>query len=165
VRLVCLAACFAACLAACSFSSPKAGPDADIDAPDAPEGQWMMTERITVPGTGEAVMSKTVLQAGVGYHLRASGTYFYAVGTEGDAEYFDFDPGPPADSAVNVDVGISVNDPNVDLQRMPRWGEYNPAHVYEVPWMGEGGTIVLQLHDGNYLNNGGSLTVDILTLQ
>jgi hypothetical protein len=145
-----------ACLAACNGDEPRD----DAKIPDGPAG---MLEELSIPVGGTVVSSTVVLQSGVRYRLRASGTYFYAAAQNvlGDAEYFGFNAGGPTDTEAGVDVGLAVNDSVVDANRMPKWGAYTDTHVYEVEWTGAGATIDVQLHDGNYSNNVGSLTVAI----
>jgi hypothetical protein len=165
MRPRCLLACLAACtFAACTFSAPKLDADAAPGDGDG-GGVWTVVEELTVPVRGEMVTSTVVLQAGVGYRLRASGTCYVALQTLGDAEYYDF-PDPPVDGTVGgVDVGLAVNDSIIDGTRTPRWGAYSDTHVYEVEWMGNGAPIVAQFHDGNTSNNGGMLTLAILALR
>lgn len=143
-------------IAACGFDAPRPGVDATGD-----DGMWSVSETLTVPASGSVVTSKLVTEAGVDYRLRASGTYFYKLQRQADAEYY-FEPSPPVDVEVDVDVGLAVNDQIVDADRTPRWGPYNPKHIYEVPWMGDGRPIVAMLHDGPYLDNVGTLTLQIL---
>jgi hypothetical protein len=163
--------CLLACLAGCSFSSPKASPDAD-DGGDGggidSGGQWVVVETLTIPADGTEVPSTTVLQAGVGYQLRAMGTYTFKlnpVPSMGDAEYVGFDINALMDSVSGVDVGLAVNDTTVDSNRTPRWGQYTNTHVYEAPWIGDGAVITAKLHDGQYADNSGTLTLQILALQ
>ncbi|HSJ99773.1 MAG TPA: hypothetical protein VK932_00975 [Kofleriaceae bacterium] len=154
--------CSLALLAACTFDSPKLGVDG---APPDGGGEWTVVETLMVPVRGETVTSKRVLQQGVGYRLRASGTAYVALQTLGDAEYYNFNNGSPVDGAVNIDVGLAVNDSTIDATRTPRWGAYTDTHVYEVDWTGDGAPIVAQFHDGNTANNDGMLTLEILALQ
>ncbi len=161
--------CSLACLAACTFSAPKAATDAGPDArpADAREPAWVVVDELTVPVNRATVMSAFVLEAGVRYRLRASGTFVIQSpeGTPGDAEYWDFAGGQPVDGVAGVDVGLAVNDPLVDTNRTPRWGAYDASHVYEVEWTGAGAPIAAQLHDGNYANNTGALKLEILELR
>jgi hypothetical protein len=156
--------CPLACLAACTFSSPKAGGGDDIDARGS-GGEWSVVETLTVPTTGATVPSTLTLQAGIGYRLRASGMFYVGSQRLGDAEYYDFNRGPPIDGAANIDVGLAVNDPIVDANRTPRWGLFRGTHIYEVPWTGDGLPLVAQFHDGYYLDNAGTLTLEILELR
>ncbi len=152
--------CPLACLAACTFGSPKL----DTDAPDG-SGEWTVVETLMVPVRGEPVTSMLVLQQGVRYRLRASGMAYVALQTFGDAEYYDFNNGPPIDGAVGLDIGLAVNDSVIDGTRTPRWGAYSDTHVYEVEWTGDGAPIVAQFHDGNTANHIGELALAILELR
>jgi hypothetical protein len=154
--------CSLALIAACTFDSPKLGGDG---APPDGGGTWTVVEELMVPVRGETVTSKLVLQQGVRYRLRASGMAFVALQTFGDAEYYNFNNGPPVDGAVGIDIGLAVNDSTIDATRTPRWGAYSDTHVYEVAWTGDGAPIVAQFHDGNSANHIGTLTLAILALQ
>ena len=158
VRSLCLVAFFVACLAACGSDGSPAG----MDAPDAPSSEWIVVEEFSVPVSSATVTSVNVLQAGVTYRLRASGTYTAALDTLGDAEYFGFNAGAPTDALPNVDVGLAINDMTVDPTRTPKWGPYTDTHIYELDFVGTGTTITAQLHDATYANNTGSLTLTIL---
>jgi len=159
VRLV----CSLACLLACRFDLPEVATGAGADAAvEVDAAEWSAIEVLAVPVDGSIITSASVLGAGVVYRLRASGTCYYAVGTAGDAEYFGFDTGVPQDGVSGVDIGLAVNDSVIDSVRTPRWGGYSAAHVYEIEWTGQGGAIAAQVHDGNYTNNTGMLTLQIL---
>lgn len=137
----------------------------DAEPPDASSPPtWVVIDTLVVPVNGLTVLSTVSLQSGVGYRLRASGTFVIQspLGTQGDAEWWDFTN--LMDGVVGVDVGIAVNDTLVDATRTPDWGPYAPTHVYEIAWTGDGQQIVAQLHDGNFSNNTGSLTLEILAL-
>ncbi|MGE0870525.1 MAG: hypothetical protein AB7P03_18315 [Kofleriaceae bacterium] len=140
-------------------------PDAGIDAPAEPE--WIPVETLIVPASGVEVKSMTVLAAGVEYRLRATGTWVIQSNmnpkTEADAEWWEFSN--PVTNAGGVDVGLAINDATVDGERQPDWGAYSASHEYEVPWIGAGDVIVANIHDGNYNNDDGSLTLTILAVQ
>jgi hypothetical protein len=151
-------------------------PDADPDDPDGPptiDGSmqpdapqtYVEVESLTIPSNGNTVTSSTILTLGAPYRLRASGTFIIqsGVGTQSDAEYWDF--AVMNDGVTGVDIGIAVDDTVVDETKNPDWGPYDPSHVYEIGYLGTGAAIVGQLHDGNYANNTGSLTLTILALQ
>ncbi len=135
-----------------------------------PEGSIQeYVETVTVPSDGSTVTSG-VLDDGVTYFFEASGTYAYWPGASpygiADAEYSyrpasSYGPGwvlgddafPPTYPAYSLD--INVNGSNVF------WGNYNPAHVYTMPFIGTGSTVGFSIYDSNYDDNSGSLTVDI----
>lgn len=141
--------------------------DGRTDARDAHTPSWVVVETLTVPANGVQVTSTLALDAGVTYRLRASGTWVIqnniGNGTRADAEWWNFED--LQDGVIGVDVGLAINDTSNDAIRTPKWGPYNPSHVYEVDWVGDGQPIVAMMHDGNYANNTGSLTLDILAWQ
>jgi hypothetical protein len=151
-----------------------AGPDAAMidepDQPDAEDGEqtFQVIESLEVPVDGSSVISTSQLAEDVLYRLRASGTYvindFFDV--EGDAEYFGFNTLLPiADKQLTVDTGVAIDDDSVDLQKSPHWGSYRADHIYEIDFLGKGDSISVNLHDGNYSNNSGALTLEILASQ
>jgi hypothetical protein len=167
-----------------SVDADPMAPDADPAAPDAapapdgapgdpdaapPDPTYQIVETLNVAVNGSATVSSTVLNSGENYRLRVSGTFIISTGNnwEADAEYFDFGnlPGSLQDTVTGVDNGVAVDDSTIDSTRTPRWGAYQADHVYEVDFLGKGATISVNLHDGNYSNNTGSLTLDILRLQ
>lgn len=157
-------------VASCSFSPRTAPPDdpaVDADVDDAPPDSpltWGVVETIVIDTANPTPMvSRTTLQAGVTYRLRASGTANVIDGIEGDSEYYDF--ANPKDNACCEDVGIGIDDPIVDTSTTPDWGPYNATHVYEIAWIGTGATITAAYQDTVYGNNTGNLMLEILALQ
>jgi len=140
--------------------------DGMVDAPGVPLPTWVVIDTITVPVIGTMVMSVVTLTNGVSYKLRAEGTFVIQspLGTPADAEWWDYN-NTMQDGVVGVDVGLAVNDFTVDTVRTPKWGAYQASHVYEVDWVGNGQKLVAMLHDGNFANNTGSLTLKVLALQ
>lgn len=160
-----------ALVAACRFAPGTAPPDdpgdargdgPPVTADGATEPSWAVIDTLTVPATGVMVTSAVTLERGVGYRLRASGTWIIqsVPGTQADAEWWDFNN--PMDGVTGIDVGLAIDDTTVNATRTPKWGAYTPTHVYEVDWPGGGRPIVAMIHDGNYANNAGSLTLEIL---
>jgi hypothetical protein len=139
--------------------------DAAIDAVP-PQPTWVVIESITVPVNGNQVLSAVTLANGVAYRLRAEGEFVIQspAGTPGDAEWWDYN-NVIQDGVAGVDVGLAVNDTVVDTNRTPKWGAYQSSHIYEVDWTGNGQKLVAMLHDGNFANNTGSLTLKVLALQ
>ncbi len=155
-------------------AAPDAGPgvpDGAAGEPDAapPTPTYQIIETLTVAVNGSSTVSTTVLNSGETYRLRVSGTFIISTGNqwEADAEYFDFGnlPSSLQDTVTGVDNGVAVDDTTVNSTRTPQWGAYQADHVYEIDFVGKGATISTNLHDGNYSNNTGSLTLDILRLQ
>ena len=130
-----------------------------------PAATWQVVDTLSVPSDGTAVVSTVVLDLGATYRLRASGTVVTNPSNNwrADAEYYDF--ATQSDTTLGVDIGIAVDDPIVDENRSPRWGPYNADHIYTVTMIGEGAPIVASYHDGNFSNNSGSFTLQILTRQ
>jgi hypothetical protein len=160
-----------AMLSACSFDPQRAIDDAPpvdvgVDASiDAPFTMQIPIETLAIPASGEVIQFTSVLEAGRPYLLRASGTFVIVSSSQlrADAEYFRFSD--PIEKNQTVDVGLAVDDEVVDLERQPFWGAYNPEHVYEVEWLGEGRPIRAMIHDSNYTNNSGELELTILELR
>ena len=120
-------------------------------------------ETLTIPGTGEIVTSTFVPLAGVTYRLRASGFVEIAAGPRSsDAEYFDF-PVSMSDLTANnlVDMGLAIDDTVADTTKT-RWGPYADNHEYVIDYVGTGAPLTAQFHDDYYLNNAGSMTLEIL---
>jgi hypothetical protein len=130
---------------------------------------WTVIETLTVQGDGSDVVSNTVLQNGVTYHLRASGTFNMNTNQNwmADAEYYDFSNPPSSvkDAVSGVDIGIGVDDPTVDANRTPNWGPFDMSHVYEIPFDGSGAAITANYHDAVTYDNEGTLTLEILAWQ
>ena len=141
-------------------------PDAGFDADPAVEPTWTVIETITVDSADpEPTYSRTVLEAGVVYRLRVSGTITNVIDShQGDADWYDF--GDPKDNGCCEDIGLGIDDLVVDdLDTQPDWGPYDPTHVYEVEWTGDGTTISALFQDTYYGNNIGDLTLEILALR
>src|SRR5262249_2365876 len=127
-------------------------------------------ETISVSCRGEAVSSKLTLAAGANYRLRASGTCVSGRFAALDAEYA-FDPKDTTNKSYAdqcgagygfVQYGIAIDDPTVDKVKTPKWGAYDPAHIYEIDFTGKGAPITLTYQDCILGDNSGSLTVEIL---
>ena len=168
-RVIALAA-----LAGCSFD-PGAGPDSGQLAQDA-EGdairigmhapRWTVVETLTVDTANAApTRSQFVLESGVTYHLRVSGTITNVIDAfDGDADYYDF--ASPKDFGCCEDIGLGIDDFVVDDKvTLPNWGPYNATHVYEVDWAGKGAVIAALFQDTYYGNNIGNLKLEILAFQ
>ena len=143
---------------------PDAGSDVG-QADDARTPVWTVVETLSISTTELGpTLSTTSLSVGVTYRLRASGTAWVQTGAfEVDAEYYDFSQ--PTNATTGVDQGIAIDDGNIAMDMVPDWGPYNPSHVYEVEWLGEGRPIRIYFVDGFYPNNSGSLTLEILELR
>jgi hypothetical protein len=147
-------------------SPGDAGDDATADTEPAPDPTWTVIETMMVDSADpEPTYSTTVLAAGVVYRLRASGTVTNVIGTsEGDADWWDF--ADPKDNGCCEDIGLGIDDFVVDdLDTQPDWGPYDPSHIYEVEWIGDGSTIAALYQDTYYGNNIGVLTLEILELR
>ena len=130
------------------------------------ETTYTPVETIQVPATGETITSTNVLQSGVLYRVRVSGTVNTGNGSVADAEFADFsDPNSAISSCDNsgtaVDVGLSINDATDDNQKSPTWGAFSSAHTYTYDIMGTGQPLSLKFHDCNYSDNSGNFTVMI----
>jgi hypothetical protein len=140
------------------------GGNAPFDAAPDDGPRPELPEILTIPGTGEVVTSQHVLATGVSYRLVASGTVSVADETwYGDAEYYwhEDSPGLLFGSAEGVEVGLAINDAEVNSDRSPNWGGFEGDHTYELVITGDGSAIIAQYHDPNYDNNSGSMTLEI----
>ena len=160
-------------LGACGFAHELPGPgaadvpDAAVDAPtDAAPRVWTVAETLEVDtASATAVSSQMVLEAGVMYRLRVSGVITNVIDNhQGDADYYDFSN--PKDLGCCEDIGLGIDDLVVnDKTTQPDWGPYDPSHVYEVEWPGQGTPIQALFQDTFYGNNVGTLTLQILDLR
>jgi hypothetical protein len=126
---------------------------------EAPAGPL---DTLMIPVDGTPVFSQSPLAVGKSYLLRASGVFTTNPGSmwEADAEYYDF--ANPTDNVNVADVGVAIDDPVSDFNRTQKWGPYNPAHLYELIYVGTGNPLRLQYHDGTWTNNQpGTLKVEI----
>lgn len=141
--------------------------DAAIDAPPDAAPMWIDIETLQVPCANQPVSSTSVLTAGVTYRLRVSTTCTLNVanGSLGDAEYYQWNIAPVADTSMGIDVGLAIDDTVVDGNRQPRWGAFTMSHAYQVDWVAAGGPLTAHFHDSNYSNNAGTLTLTIVALQ
>lgn len=121
--------------------------------------------RLSVPGNGQTVLTPLLLKGQV-YEFEASGSYATNAVHQHDAEY-DFIPATAGDASKavdafgGVDTGLSIDDATVDATKSPRWGAYNPNHVYTIQVVGRGRPATLQNHDSVFTDNSGALTVTI----
>ena len=152
-------------------ASASAGRDASTGArPDATRDasppSWNVVDTLTVDSANSSpTYSQMVLEDGVVYRLRASGSLSNVINPHaGDADYFDF--GNPKDLGCCEDIGLGIDDDVVDdMDTQPDWGPYDPSHVYEVEWTGDGTTIFALFQDTYYGNNVGVLTLEILAFE
>jgi len=128
---------------------------------------FSVLEKISVPVDGSSVKSTNVLEVGMNYKLRASGTFTIGGPGFADAEYA-FGDGNIYDHCNNdpfeVDLGISVDAIGMGLERGMGWdwGRYKSDHVYVVDFIGEGESITLSYRDCFYPDNSaGDLSVEI----
>jgi len=132
----------------------------------APRFRCMPLETVLVPVDGSSVLSHTILELGVTYRLRASGTFVIGGPGFADAEYAFNDSvatiinncfGDPS----GVDLGIGIDDAANSSKKSPFWGAFDHTHTYTTDFVGHGGPINLNYHDCYYADNSGSLTVEI----
>lgn len=130
---------------------------ASLASATSPPDGFVLVETIPVPRSGNVKTSTTVLQAGVTYKLRASGTITVSVGNPcpfADAEYERFDAsgadscGLFGDLAFDgTDTGIGINDTVLDGAKAPKWGPYTTSHEYTIDFVGLGAAITVNYHD------------------
>ena len=120
--------------------------------------------QLSVPYTGVPVLTPLLAQGQV-YTVQVSGAAPTNAVHSVDAEY-DFITATPNDltkvtDVPNVDVGLSIDDATTDTSKTPKWGPYNPAHIYSQQIVGKGQPASLLLQDSVYTDNSGSVTVTI----
>jgi hypothetical protein len=118
--------------------------------------------QLQVGGNG-AIVQTPVLTLGQVYRFQASGAAALGGAFSFDAEFIfaNADPGTGVDVDSGVDAGLSIDDPTADGDKAPKWGAYNPNHVYETQFVGKGAPAQLRLHDGDYTDNSGSVLATI----
>jgi hypothetical protein len=116
--------------------------------------------QIQVSGNG-AIVQTPALIAGQKYRVQASGSAALSNVYSFDAEYIfaTADPSQGTDVDSGIDAGLSIDDPTVDDNKSPKWGTYNPNHVYETTYVGTGKPAQLRMHDGDYTDNSGTVLV------
>ena len=160
-RAGCIAA-VAGLLAGC-LSSPPGG-DAAADAGEAADAGPVLLEEMNVPGDCTVLTSEKILEEGVAYRLAVDGVISMGVDADADAENFWFRSAPEdiLDNADGIEVGLAIDDLDIDDERTPDWGTYRSNHQYELEFIGLGAPINAQFHDSNCANNGGTLNLVLL---
>ncbi|MHB1136943.1 MAG: hypothetical protein ACYC1X_09165 [Coriobacteriia bacterium] len=135
---------------------------------------WELVDTVQVLPNGATYASNTALDEGSCYLLEAVGTYRF--GNWGDAGIADakYSLRPPNVSysyhTESVNTWVSGNDIPapytnylevwVDGAPAP-WGALNEAHVYTVPWAGDGTSVEFKILDTAYGDNSGFITINI----
>jgi hypothetical protein len=139
-------------------------PDIVITPPDA--GSTTPLETLSVPCTGQVVISQLTYLSGQNYRVRVSGLCrideFLGNDIYADAEYVVATIPRNRDGA--VDIGLGLYDTTLGFDKTPDWGFYQASHVYEITGPGFDVPVQLRFHDkanNAYGNNTGSLTVEI----
>jgi hypothetical protein len=125
--------------------------------------------RLEVPSNGVPVQSP-VLAQGRAYTVTVSGMIRQGNLVGLDAEYLFALIIPPPPSTIKdavgdfapYDVGLAIDDAVIDGTKSPKWGPYNPDHVYSQQIIGQGRPVSLQFHDDAYAALSGSLSVTIV---
>lgn len=122
--------------------------------------QKELVQTLTVLPTGASFVSQS-LTLGQAYEIKASGTFTYNPALNwADAEYYlkngDIVKGDIEGSTPNV-LDLSINGPLVNTD----WGSYQSTHVYTKEWTGSGEPLSFAIYDSNYLDNVGSITVEV----
>jgi hypothetical protein len=121
-----------------------------------------LVAQLNVGGNG-AIVQTPVLTQGQAYTFQASGAAALSSVFSFDADFIfaNADPSTGVDVDSGIDAGLSIDDPTVDANKSPKWGAYNPNHVYETQFVGKGAPAQLRMHDGNFTDNSGSVLVTI----
>jgi hypothetical protein len=125
--------------------------------------QKELVQTLTVSSTTGTLASSIALQSGQLYEIKVTGTYTYINLANGwaDAEYFFTASGLTKGDSLYpltpniLDLSIHSCSTNTD------WGEYQPSHVYNKQWTGDGGPLSFCIYDTYDQDNVGSLTVEI----
>lgn len=123
-----------------------------------PAGQ--VVAQVQVGGNGAIVETPALIQ-GQRYRVQASGAAALSNVFGFDAEYIfaNANPSQGTDVDSGIDAGLSIDDPTADNDKSPKWGAYNPNHIYETTYIGTGKPARLRMHDGDYTDNSGSVLV------
>jgi hypothetical protein len=123
-----------------------------------PAGQVVAQLQVSANGT---IIETPVLIQGQKYRVQAAGSAALSSQFGFDAEYIfaNADPSQGTNADSGIDAGLSIDDPTADNDKSPKWGAYNPNHVYETTYIGKGKPAQLRLHDGDYTDNSGSILV------
>jgi|GEM_PF-2137260 len=132
-----------------------------------PSGNFQTVETLQVPANCDSTTSSTVLQSGVTYQLRVSGTVNTGNGVMADAEFANFSNVPS--SLVNTcdstgtdstatDIGLIVNGSQLG---QTDWGTFRTNHTYVTTIQGTGQPLSFSFHDCDCSDNSGFLAVEI----
>ncbi|MEM6566649.1 MAG: VPLPA-CTERM sorting domain-containing protein [Pseudomonadota bacterium] len=105
--------------------------------------------------------SAASLTLGTEYIVTVSGTFVIDSGRTADAEYFDLQTGSPRDTSGGFDIGLQINDMDID------WGAFTPTSIYSYVTSSLEGIINVRLAEaslGAYSDNTGSLFVEVATI-
>lgn len=121
-----------------------------------------LVAQLSVGGNGAIVQTPVLIQ-GQAYTFQASGAAALSSVFSFDADFIfaNADPSTGVDVDSGIDAGLSIDDPTIDDNKSPKWGAYNPNHVYETQFIGKGAPAQLRMHDGNFTDNSGSVLVTI----
>jgi hypothetical protein len=133
----------------------------------------VFVESVAVPSTGEEVCSLSTLESGKQYLFESSGTFAYR--TDGisiaDAEWSlrpvgdPYNPGGEpiwikGDDVFTIPSGLDISLDGTSAVNID-WGDFNPAHMYTHIRSGENANVCFIILDSNYIDNSGSLQLDI----
>ena len=123
-----------------------------------PAGQ--VVSQLQVSGNGSIAQTPALI-VGQKYRVQASGSAALSNVYGFDAEFIFAiaDPSQGTDVDSGIDAGLSIDDPTADDNKSPKWGPYNPNHVYETTYIGTGKPAQLRMHDGDYTDNSGAVLV------
>jgi len=112
-------------------------------------------------------VSSMILENGKSYLIKAIGMADAGDTIDFDAKY-SITERIVGDTWTDTVSGYTSYGPTLlDLQindASPDWGAYNPLHVYQIPYSGNGGALQFKIYDIHYPNNIGYLTVEIYEL-
>ncbi len=129
-------------------------------------------ETLIVPATDSTGVTSPVLEDGVVYEVRATGTYEHAyAGQRADAEWHQIYPdGEWEEWPGELQHDLLIDGVEYDWEGWDdssgSWAahQYSPSHEYRLFLTGEGEAVQLSVHDSQYGDNDGLLTVTITPL-
>ncbi len=131
------------------------------------EQNQVLVQTLQINANSSTPVSSMVLESGKNYLIKAIGMADAGDTIDFDAKY-SITNRIAGDTLTDIVSGYASYGPTLlDLQingASPDWGAYNPLHVYQIPYSGNGSALQFKIYDIHYPNNIGYLTVEIYEL-